>query len=54
MKTCQTILTEVIWGGDWPLFVFSMNGPKQNARSLMTPVSDTDLLIQMLFHMVGR
>ena len=41
MKTCQTILTEVIWG-DWPLFVFSENGPKQNARLLMTPVSDTD------------
>ena len=27
-----------------------MNGPKQNARSLMTPVSDTDF---MPFHMVG-
>ena len=23
-----------------PLFVFSINGPKQNARSLLTPVSD--------------
>ena len=25
-----------------PLFVFSINGPQQNARSLLTPVSDTD------------
>ena len=24
------------------LFVFTINGPKQNARSLLTPVSDTD------------
>ena len=24
-----------------PLFVFSINGPKQNARSLLTPVAGT-------------
>ena len=27
---------------DIPLFVFSINGPKQNARWLLKPVSDTD------------
>ena len=31
------------------LFVFMISGPKQNARSLLTPVSDT---VFMLFHMV--
>ena len=33
-----------------PLFVLSMVDPKQNAGSLLTPVSDT---LFMLFHMVS-
>ena len=33
-----------------PLFVFMLSDPKQNARSLLTPVSGT---VFMLFHMVA-
>ena len=28
--------------GQWSLFVFSISDPKQNARSLLTPVPDPD------------
>ena len=36
LKATQLICTTI------PLFVFSIGGPKQNARSLLTSVSDTD------------
>jgi len=36
---------------EWARFVFSLGGPKQNAWSLLIPVSDTVFFI--FFHMVA-
>ena len=41
----KSILTGVPITVTLTLFVFSINGPKQNARSLLTSVSDTDFYV---------
>ena len=42
MKEHEELYQKQVSKVSYPLFVFSINGLKQNARSLLTPVSHTD------------